>query len=281
MSLPAAFEFSQSSLQDYVDCQKRFQLRYLQHTAWPAVQAEPVRENERFIQRGARFHHLAQQYLLGIPEERLAQIASKDEDKNLHRWWENFITWLPAQFNGEKHVEVTLSAPLSNYRLRAVFDLIVFDETKKAIIFDWKTGTHRPTRSWLHNRLQTRVYPYLLAEAGAELNQGRPVSAEMIEMVYWFAEPGHEPERFVYATSQYEADRLYLHNLVKQLRTLSSDQFSLTEKEANCRFCVYRSLCNRGIQAGSLASNEGELEYEADSTEQLDFNLEQINEVYF
>jgi len=39
MSLPTGFRFSQASLQDYVDCPQRFQLRYLAALQWPAVEA--------------------------------------------------------------------------------------------------------------------------------------------------------------------------------------------------------------------------------------------------
>ena len=45
--LPGSFIFSQSSLQYYFDCPRRFQLRYIEHLAWPAVETEPVLENER------------------------------------------------------------------------------------------------------------------------------------------------------------------------------------------------------------------------------------------
>ena len=40
------FRFSQGSLQDYVDCQRRFQLRYVVNQSWPDVQAEPLMELE-------------------------------------------------------------------------------------------------------------------------------------------------------------------------------------------------------------------------------------------
>src|SRR5512143_2637063 len=110
MDMLARFEFSQSSLQDYVDCRRRFQLRYLQRVAWPAIQAEPAREFERHIQRGERFHRLAQQYLVGVPVEKLDRMASADVDENLQRWWQNFIDSIPAQLSGialnSKHVEV-------------------------------------------------------------------------------------------------------------------------------------------------------------------------------
>ncbi len=40
MALPSDFQFSQSSLQDYVDCPWRFYLRYIRQLAWPAIVAE-------------------------------------------------------------------------------------------------------------------------------------------------------------------------------------------------------------------------------------------------
>lgn len=289
MDILEHFEFSQSSLQDYADCRRRFQLRYLQRIAWPAVQAEPVSENEEHIQRGERFHHLIQQYLLGIPEERLARMAAADKDDNLRRWWDNFSTSLPPQISGKKHVEVTLSAPLGSYRLRATYDLVLIQSGEKARIFDWKTSTHRPKRAWLHERLQTRVYPYLLVQAGETLNGGKPLQPEAVEMIYWFAEPGQDSEKISYSSEQYEADGQYILGLVNELSALRPDEFTLTDNERTCRFCVYRSLCDRGVRAGSLGEGDAEPDFEPGGTnaslsttfDGLDFNLEQINEISF
>jgi hypothetical protein len=275
------FEFSQSSLQDYIDCRRRFQLRFIQRVIWPAVQAEPVRENERHIQRGDRFHRLAQQYLLGISAEKLARMAAADEDENLQSWWENFTGTLPEQIDGEKHVEVTLAAPLGNFQLVAKYDLVLMRPGGAATIFDWKTSTHRPKRTWLRERLQTRVYPYLLVQAGGVFNQGKPLAPEQVEMVYWFTEPGQAPEHFAYSNEQYAADRQYLLDLVGELQSLRQEQFEMCSSEATCRFCVYRSLCSRGVQAGSLADGEDEPDYPGDSPNALDFNLEQIGEISF
>ena len=58
--LPPTFTFSQSSLQDYFDCPRRFQLRYIEQVAWPAVETEPMLENERRQQAGLHFHRLVQ-----------------------------------------------------------------------------------------------------------------------------------------------------------------------------------------------------------------------------
>ena len=86
-ALPTPFTFSQSSLQDYADCPRRFQLRYMDQLSWPAVDSEPVVENERRQIEGQLFHRLVQQYLLGVPFENLSPMANTP---NLERWWNNF-----------------------------------------------------------------------------------------------------------------------------------------------------------------------------------------------
>ncbi len=276
------FEFSQSSLQDFTDCRRRFWLRYIRRVAWPAVQSEPARAFEQHIRRGDRFHRLAQQYLVGLPEDKLARLAAADEDENLRRWWENFLDSIPAQLSGvepdRRHVEVTLQAPLAQpggFRLVAKYDLLLFRPDGRAAIYDWKTATHRPKRAALLERLQTRVYPYLLARAGAALNGGQPVAPGQIEMIYWFAEPGQAAETLAYTPERFQADGDYLRALVEEIRSLKAEEFEMSASEKPCAYCVYRSLCNRGVQAGAMVGEEeGEVE-------NIDFDLEQIGEVGF
>lgn len=274
------FAFSQSSLQDFVDCRHRFQLRYLQHVAWPAVQAEPARENEQHMQRGERFHRLAQQYLLGVPEEKLTRMAEADEDGNLLRWWRNFLECIPANLIGARQVEVALEAGLSHFRLIAKYDLLLLRANGCVTIYDWKTAMHRPSRAHLLERLQTRIYPYLLVQAGALFNQGKPFLPEQVEMIYWFAEPDQAPEHLNYTQALYTEDDVYLHALVEQIASLGSQDFSMSETEKVCRYCVYRSLCRRGVRAGELA--EGTQDgYEPGDAGGLNFDLEQIGEISF
>jgi hypothetical protein len=279
LNLLETFEFSQSSLQDFIDCRRRFQLRYLERVSWPAVQAEPIRENEQHILRGERFHRLAQQYLLGIPAYKLSRMAAVDDDEHLQEWWENFLAAIPSQLDGQKHIEETLSAPLGRFRLLAKYDLVVLNADGNAVIYDWKTSTRRPKRTWLASRMQTKIYPYLLRQAGATLRQGHPLSASQISMVYWFAGPDQPAERFEYTEGQFEHDHNDLLNLVNEIGALQKEQFTLTTDEAACRFCVYRSLCERGTQGGDLSLAEDELTSE--SARSLDFSLEQIGEISF
>jgi hypothetical protein len=249
------FQFSQSSLQDFVDCRRRFQLRYLQRRPWPAVASEPVLENERIMRQGAEFHHMIQQHLLGIPAERLsARLEEGDtQSEHLRRWWGHYLAQLPAEASlpARRYVEVGLAASLGEHTLLAKCDLVVVRPDGSAVIYDWKTARRKPSRAWLAERLQTRIYPYLLVRAGAHFNAGQPFSPEQVEMRYWFSDFPQSPERFPYSQAQYQADEAYLLGLVAEVARLDPAQtFDLTQDERQCRFCVYRSLCDRGVEAG-------------------------------
>ena len=262
---------SQSSLQDYYDCPRRFELRYLQRLAYPAIETEPALENEKHQKEGEYFHRLIQQNLIGIPVEQVGKLANTD---NLQRWWNNFLDFRNLQDFGSLYPEVSLSAPLGKFRLVAKYDLIVIDKDR-ATIFDWKTYRKRPKNEMLHIRWQTRVYRALLAQAGAHFNHGKPFAPEQIEMIYWFADFPTEPARFIYKTDQYKRDWDALTKVANEI-TGASD-FPKTDQVSKCSYCPYRSYCNRGIRAGDAA--DAGLETEAE--ELFDINFEQIGEIAF
>jgi CRISPR/Cas system-associated exonuclease Cas4 (RecB family) len=280
MNLPDGFQFSQGSLQDFVDCRRRFLLRYVWGLAWPAVQSEPVVENERTMQQGVSFHRLAHQQLLGVTIESL---ADQIHDEELERWWVNFLRYVPtltqAGDGARLYPEITLTAPLGVYRLAAKYDLVKIASGGKATIIDWKTARKRPKRQHLAERLQTRVYPYLLGSAGAQLNLGEPFQPEQVEMVYWFAGFPDQPERFAYDQQQFQADQAYLIELVAEIDRLEEEHFVMTVRQERCAYCVYRSLCDRGVEAGPQVDLAGDLEGDDGLGFSLDF--EQIAEIEF
>lgn len=279
MDLLDHFEFSQSSLQDFVDCRKRFYLRYIQRVAWPAVQAEPAHEFEEHMHRGQRFHHLVQQYLTGVSVERLDAIAQADPDENVLRWWENFVETIPPQLRGKRFVEIALSAPVECHRIVAKYDLILVSESGCVSIFDWKTSRHRPRSATLRERLQTRVYPFLLVQAGAAVMPGKHIEPEQIEMIYWFSEPGHEPEHIPYDRQRWQADRDYLQGLIREIQTLTHEAYLMCVDEDRCRYCVYRSLCDRGTRAATL--NGDDFMLDSDTMDDFFTDLEQVSEIQF
>jgi len=316
LTLPANFQFSQRTLQDYVDCPRRFQLRYLLRLAWPALEAEPALENERYLQQGAAFHRLVHQHVLGIPPERLSSTVT---DEDLSRWWHSYLESGLAGLPATRYPEVVLSGALghdretgpSTGRLVARYDLVAVGPSamlragpsamlragpsamlragagRRAVIVDWKTSRKRTQRKWLAGRLQTRVYSYLLVRAGSHLNAGQPFEPGQVEMVYWFANFPADPERFSYDAAQFRADEVYLTSLIEEIKGLAlsspkglrDDDFPLTTQKRRCRYCPYRSLCRRGVRAGAF----DEVEDEPDSGYDFDISLdfEQIAEIEY
>ncbi|MBM4432139.1 MAG: PD-(D/E)XK nuclease family protein, partial [Chloroflexi bacterium] len=167
--IPEGFVFSQSSLQDYADCARRFQLRYLERRRWPAPATADALDLEKHVRRGQAFHRLMRQAYAGIPVEALSELAASDS--SLGRWWSNYLETPPLDLPAAVcEAEVTLSTPLRRYRLEARYDLLAGIVGQRWVIVDWKTGPRRSARAWLERRLQTRLYPFVLVEAGACLN---------------------------------------------------------------------------------------------------------------
>jgi predicted RecB family nuclease len=259
MTLSKAFQFSATSLQDYAECPRRFQLRYLLEVAWPAPEAEPMDEQERHGRLGRDFHRLAHQHLLGLPA---AALSATVHDADLGRWWQAYLAYAATLSGAQVMPEIGLSTALAGYRLVAQYDALVVGQTANPphfLIIDWKTYRQRPTRAWLAGRLQTRAYPLVLAQAGAPLNGGDPVRPDQIEMRYWLAEYPTAPETFSYDEVAYQSDLDYVTDLIGEIagRAASlggrSDVWPLTDDVRRCRFCNYRSLCRRGTVAGPLA----------------------------
>lgn len=280
MNLPKTFQFSATSLQDYVDCPRRFQLRFLLRIAWPAPLAEPVGEQEHHARLARDFHRLVHQHLLGLP---LDALSASVHDPDLKRWWQAYLMVAPTLGDARLLPEVVLSAPLGGYRVVAQYDAIVARVQQRSpvqgefkpepalgrpfLIIDWKTYRRRPTRTWLAQRLQTRLYPAMLVQSGAPVVNQSHIQPDDVEMCYWLAEYPHEPQVFPYNTATYQADLDYLTALITEIderiklsghrsnvgsEAVADETWSLTSNLDECRYCNYRSLCGRGGVAGPL-----------------------------
>ncbi len=243
MTLSPSFIFSQSSLSAYAACPRRFELRYVSEQAW--VQSVPFLERERMLDLARRLHHLIQQHTSGLSAEQLTR-AAEEEDADLARWWRNYLAHPVPGLPEDRRAEVALSMPMGAHRLLAKYDLLALGRGR-AVIVDWKTGRRRPSRDELLSRLQTRVYRYLLVEAGATLT-GSPFTPGQVTMVYWFAEAPAQPEVLPYDSAQHAEDGRYLSEMVAQIEAETG--FPLTADETRCRPCAYRSLCDRGAVVG-------------------------------
>lgn len=267
--VPAPFLFSQSSLQDYTDCPRRFELRYIDQIQWPAIETAPVLENERRQIEGQIFHRMVQQYFIELPVEKITPFASSE---NLIRWWENFLAQRLDFPEYKIFTELSLSTPIGRHRLIAKFDLLAVKVGEHAVIYDWKTYRSKPKRNWILDRLQTKAYLSLILRTGQSVNNGASINPDQAEMVYWFSDYPDKPEVIKFDHFQFEQTWNNLENLVGEIDARQS--FPMTENEKQCSYCVYRSYCERGISAGE--------EDNIDAIDQtIDIDFDQIQEIEF
>ncbi|HPH96834.1 MAG TPA: PD-(D/E)XK nuclease family protein [Anaerolineaceae bacterium] len=272
MGLPADFVFTQSNLQAFLDCRQLFRLRYLKKISWPAPITDPVLEHERHMQRGSIFHHMVQQLKAGIPLEVIR--ARINDDEQISIWWNNFLHLLPNLHMDCAQIEIPFVCQLGDWRLMAKVDYLLL-ESQKCIILDWKTSPQKPSRLNLARHPQTRVYCYVLCQAGHLALNSAPISPDQLSMGYWFAEHPDAIEWFEYSPSIMEDDRKYLLNIFRQINQLSDEEFDQTENLKTCLYCQYRSLCNRGVKAGNISG------LEAETSGTIDLDMDSIEEISF
>jgi RecB family exonuclease len=283
MTLPAGFQFSQSSLQEFEICPRRFKLHYLDRLRWPAVASEPLETVERLARLGTEFHHLVHRRLVGRQagldvEALMANLAIVEPE--LQTWWRNYLNHYPPLLDQARlYPELTLSTMLRGCRLLARFDLVAVETDGAFLIIDWKTTQSQPAREYLARRLQTRIYLYVLAAAGAALNGGQPIAPDAIKLIYWYPHFPDQPEQFDYDLDQFRRDEQFLLALIERVEQAAAEQnFPRAGDVQPCHYCVYRSLCKRGVKAGAFVPLPEEARLEEDSwplawDERVDFRF--------
>lgn len=297
------FTFSQSSLQAHRDCARRFWLAYVEQLPWPAVEAAPVAEHEQLMVRGQRFHRLIERTEIGRSTAGpngmdAAQIAVQAAaDPELASWYDLYLrarpTDLPTEVvEVERLLSITLPVVVNgeahDVRLAAQYDLIaVAERDGRVVIVDWKTGKRTPTRAMLQMKQQTLIYPLVLVEASAGLPWG-PVQPQQVEMRYWFTAAPAGPIVFRHDGAVHEQAR---QSLIRQIGAIqagqSEDDFPKVEdtpanRRTFCAFCVYRSRCHRGVQAGDVGELTDPTDYfSGDVAGSLEFSMAEVEELAF
>ncbi|MBG0771810.1 MAG: hypothetical protein H0S82_08875, partial [Anaerolineaceae bacterium] len=78
---------------------------------------------------------------------------------------------------------------------------------------------------------------------------------------------------------QYKQDLVFFTDLIREITELPENGFSRTADVNKCRYCVYRSHCDRGTVAGALDEFE---DFEAPPLENDDdLDFDQIEEIAF
>lgn len=269
-SIPNTFQFNQGNLQDYLECKRRFYLKHVSRLPWPGITSEPIQEQEAHIRKGEIFHRLAHQYFLGIPIDYLGVVAINE---GIDDWWTSFLDYVRNNLTPVAHFipEKYILTKIHGYLMAARYDLLVIQENSIHII-DWKTSNRPYSRIIAQQRMQSRVYPLVLCQNNLPETLNEKIQPDIVSMTYWYSQFPDQSIKIPYHSEKLNEDLLFLTNLIHEITEQQIDTFSMTENKNRCQFCLYRSLCDRGIQAGKL-ENGKELFNDDDPDEQL-FSLD-------
>jgi hypothetical protein len=298
--LPEGFAFSQSNLQAYTDCPRRFWLAYIQQLPWPALEAAPAQQYEQHLRQGAVFHKLVERAETGL------HVESHALPEPLADWYAAYEAHRPTDLDlGRREVEFVITATLPlpppvtatganvtgsteqpAVRLAAKYDLICIIDDGPIIIIDWKTSLRRPSPETLQRKWQTSLYPFVLVEAADRLAWG-PITPERIELRYWFAADPQHPISFRYDQAQHVATRRRLDSIISDICNGETDadfpKVPDTEEYRSryCQYCIYRSRCNRGVFAGDMRKMAEEDYDDTLKGQDIEFTLDDVGELAF
>jgi hypothetical protein len=195
-------------------------------------------------------------------------------DPELESWFHNFLTYYNTLKFEHIFAEFPLRISIGSSPVLAVFDLIGLTTDNDVWILDWKTSGKIPKKSALAERIQSILYPYALLEAAPTFLGISSLKAENVRMAYAYV---HQTQnnilRFDYDAESHARGGSFLQELIAEISAKEPGSFAKTSEEHRCKFCVYRSLCERGTTAGNLSEMEAEDEI-PDSIADLDFDAQ-------
>lgn len=276
-SLPDILTFNQSSLQDYIECPRRFELGFLRSTSWPAPHATPLSKLEDLTELGTQFHQLCQQFFIGIDPE---TISASISDHDLEELWDSFLPYGRKLLAYPSFSEQTLRVPIKNHFLVAKFDLIAHTPADEFLIIDWKTSRKKPPRTILSSTMQTYLYPFIFQLAGTDLFHQPSLPPDSIKLQYWYPRISDHEEIFPYSQAKHIETSELVTNLIIEIdeKLTSGQSFQLTDDLEQCKLCVYRSYCERGHSPSPLTEV---IDIDREDLSNTLFDLDLINEIEF
>lgn len=259
--------YSAKSIQDFLDCPRRFELKYLLQQSWPAPITQPVLQFEHHVKLGNEFHHLVHQYLSGIQLDLIKNNSSSDE---VILWIQEFQTFF-SQFKISQHFsELPLVMPFEGVYFNAVIDFVGLEMNGGILIADWKTSAFPQNKNRLIHSIQSILYPFIVFECRKGLFPDWHGNPDDIEMLYWFADHPGNVITIKYSQAQHNDNRIYLHDMIEKIQAKSPRNFKKTDELKKCAYCQYRSLCERKIEIGDIKGMDDEIDIDILSSE-MDF----------
>ena len=249
---------SRARLVDFLDCPRRFELRYLRQLAWPTVPLDEETAVSR--QNGQQFHNLLERHFLHLPTD------SGNLPPTIANWYNTFQQSemvLPA---GDYLPELTLTVPIGDHLLTGRFDLLVQEENGRLHLFDWKTGRPR-SEAALRADWQTRLYLAMAVESGHAISDS--IAPEKVSITYWYVDEPDAPRHIQYDAAWHKRNWAQIEGVVADINgrlpngSLAHDgleTWELTTDLDHCRRCTYQIYCHRQNGEQAIAPEEPEFQ---------------------
>lgn len=216
---------NQSSLRDYLNCQYKYKLKYMDNIHW--FQGEL----KNSFDLGNDFHIIAQRYFLGIETEYI-------EDENLQKWYKDLKKFFPIDSTYEYLPEYELRYNELGLKLMAKYDLLILKPTE-LIIVDWKTNKAKLNEQEKVEDIQTKVYLFILANC-LSLFPTYKYSLNNIKMIYW---QGNYIENAIEINYSFEKNLKYKEYLLNLVEDINNSNFIQNKK--HCNYCEFNVFCNK------------------------------------
>lgn len=221
----ADLPLSATSLQDFADCPRRFELTYLKQLDWP-------REvNLAALELGNLLHRTVQQYLLGIPISNAPVISSEIDLHNLRQIVSNALS---ASTSCENKVEYQVQLVSGSTVIVGKFDFLQICPDGSVHVYDWKTDQHFKSRGYYEKRIQTKLYLWL----ASQLYVPRVVHLHIVSL------RGQGSHIFQPSPAEIIRYGEQLTELSAQVRATPEGGFNRTFDKSICEFCKFDTYCN-------------------------------------
>ena len=227
---------TQTQISAYERCRRFYYLKYVEKLAWPVEESVSAE-----IQRGADFHLLARQLIMGLEP---SELLFPSDDGKMRQWIENFCRKFPLKNLDGVFAEKEASAIHADVLWLGMFDALAVKDDR-ITIYDWKTTGHPADPADYLKSPQTKLYRFLAKMCAPRILgiglHGLP--AENIEMVYWFPEHPDTEIRLPYSESAFREDLTWLQYKAAEMNSEAPEDYPRTDKERNCRFCKFETRC--------------------------------------
>ncbi len=229
------FILSRGRLIDFLECPRRFELRYLRQLAWPTTPMD--KKTAVSLQDGQQFHNLLERRFLHLETD---EAALPPAIRDWYTIFQQSETLLP---DGDYLPELTLTVPIGDHFLTGRFDLLIRDN-EHLHLFDWKTGRPRNAAA-LHADWQTRLYLAMVVESGQAISPNA-ISPGNVSLTYWYVNDPNAPRRIQYDAAWHKRNWAEIEGIVEDINgRLQTERWEKTADHAPCRRCAYQIYCDR------------------------------------